>query len=138
MAGYRAAFMIGDSALIARIRELRKHGGMIVPLPVQIAMTVALGDDVHVAQQRARYNARRDALRPALEAVGFRIEFSDSGLYIWCTRDEDALASIEWLAQRGILATPGSFYGAAGARFIRIAMTSTDAQISEAVSRLKA
>ena len=138
MAGYRAAFMIGDSVLIARIRELRKHGGMMVPLPVQKAMTVALGDDVHVAQQRARYNARRDALRPALEAVGFRIEFSDSGLYIWCTRDEDAWTSIEWLAQRGILATPGSFYGAAGARFIRIAMTSTDAQISDAVTRLKA
>jgi aspartate/methionine/tyrosine aminotransferase len=111
---------------------------MMVPLPVQKAMTVALGDDVHVAQQRARYNARRDALRPALEAVGFRIEFSDSGLYIWCTRDEDAWTSIEWLAQRGILATPGSFYGAAGAQFIRIAMTSTDAQISDAVSRLKA
>jgi len=27
MAGYRAAFMIGDSELIARIREIRKHGG---------------------------------------------------------------------------------------------------------------
>jgi aspartate/methionine/tyrosine aminotransferase len=26
MAGYRAAFMIGDSVLIAKIREIRKHG----------------------------------------------------------------------------------------------------------------
>ena len=69
MAGYRAAFMIGDSALIARIREIRKHGGMMVPLPVQKAMTVALADDKHVAEQRARYNARKDALLPALEAA---------------------------------------------------------------------
>jgi len=138
MAGYRAAFMIGDSALIARIRELRKHSGMMVPLPVQKAMTIALGDDTHVVEQRARYNARRDAMRPALEAVGFRIEFSNSGLYVWCTRDEDAWASVEWLAQRGILATPGSFYGIAGARYIRLAMTATDAQINAAVLRLKA
>jgi len=138
MAGYRAAFMIGDSALIARIRELRKHAGMMVPLPVQKAMTVALNDASHVAEQRARYNARRDALRPALEAAGFHIEFSNSGLYIWCTRNEDAWTSVEWLAQRGILATPGGFYGAHGARHIRIAMTATDAQINDAVSRLKA
>ena len=138
MAGYRAAFIVGDSALVAQVREFRKHAGMMVSLPVQKAMTVALGDDVHVAAQRARYNTRRDVLRPALEGAGFRVEFSNSGLYLWCTRDEDAWTSVEWLAQRGILATPGSFYGQDGARFIRLAMTATDAHISEAVERLKA
>jgi aspartate/methionine/tyrosine aminotransferase len=138
MAGYRAAFMIGDSELIARIREIRKHGGMMVPLPVQKAMTIALSDDKHVAEQRARYNARKDALRPALEAAGFTIEFSDAGLYLWCTRNEDAWESVAWLANRGILATPGSFYGSQGARHIRIAMTATDAQIADAVQRIRA
>jgi len=137
MAGYRAAFMIGDPVLIARIRELRKHGGMMVPLPVQKAMTVALSDDQHVAEQRSRYNARRDVMRPALEAAGFRIEFSNSGLYLWCTRDEDAWQSVEWLARRGVLATPGSFYGLAGSRHIRIAMTATDNQINSAAARIK-
>jgi aspartate/methionine/tyrosine aminotransferase len=138
MAGYRAAFMVGDSALIARIREIRKHGGMMVPLPVQKAMTVALADDAHVAEQRARYNARKDAMRPALVSAGFTIEFSDSGLYLWCTRNEDAWTSVAWLAERGILATPGSFYGEHGKNHIRIAMTATDAQIADAVQRLKA
>ena len=138
MAGYRAAFMVGDSALIARIREIRKHGGMMVPLPVQKAMTVALADDAHVAEQRARYNARKDAMRPALVSAGFTIEFSDSGLYLWCTRNEDAWTSVAWLAERGILATPGSFYGEQGKNHIRIAMTATDAHISDAVQRLKA
>ena len=138
MAGYRAAFMIGDSELVARIREIRKHGGMMVPLPVQKAMTVALSDDKHVAEQRTRYNDRKDALRPALEAAGFTIEFSDAGLYLWCTRNEDAWESVAWLANRGILATPGSFYGSQGARHIRIAMTATDALIADAAQRIKA
>jgi len=138
MAGYRAAFMIGDSELVAKIREIRKHGGMMVPLPVQKAMTVALSDDKHVAEQRTRYNDRKDALRPALEAAGFTIEFSDAGLYLWCTRNEDAWESVAWLANRGILATPGSFYGSQGARHIRIAMTATDAQIADAAQRIKA
>ena len=137
MAGYRAAFLIGDSALIAKIRELRKHAGMMVALPVQKAMTVALADDLHVAEQRARYNARRDALIPALQGCGFRIEFSNAGLYIWCTRDEDAWTSVDWLATRGILATPGSFYGEKGKNHIRIAMTVSDTQIADALTRLK-
>jgi aspartate/methionine/tyrosine aminotransferase len=101
-------------------------------------MTVALSDNQHVAQQRARYNARKDALRPALIDAGFKVEFSDSGLYLWCTRNEDAWTSVDWLAERGILATPGSFYGALGQNHIRIAMTATDAQIANAVQRLKA
>ena len=138
MAGYRAAFMVGDSALIARIREIRKHGGMMVPLPVQKAMTVALADDEHVAEQRARYNARKDAMRPALASAGFTVEFSESGLYLWCTRNEDAWTSVAWLAERGILATPGSFYGEQGKNHIRIAMTASDAHIADAVHRLKA
>ena len=138
MAGYRAAFMVGDTALIARIREIRKHGGMMVPLPVQKAMTVALADDAHVAEQRARYNARKDAMRPALASAGFTVEFSESGLYLWCTRNEDAWASVAWLAERGILATPGSFYGEQGKNHIRIAMTASDAHIADAVQRLKA
>jgi len=137
MAGYRAAFLIGDSELISRIREIRKHVGMIVPLPVQKAMTIALSDEAHVAQQRDRYNARKDAIRPVLVANGFTIEYSDSGLYLWCTRNEDAWKSVDWMADFGILVTPGSFYGQAGAQHIRVAMTATDDQIADAVTRLK-
>lgn len=138
MAGYRGAFLIGDAELIARIREVRKHAGMMVPLPVQHAMIAALGDDEHVAQQCARYNARRDHLTPALESVGFVVEDSRAGLYIWCTRGESDWDSVSWLADLGILATPGHFYGEKGAQHIRVALTATDSQISAAASRLMA
>lgn len=136
MAGYRAGFLIGDPDLVARIREVRKHAGMIVPLPIQNAMVTALGDDKHVAEQRARYNSRRERLIPALEQVGFVIEDSRAGLYIWCTRNEQDWESIAWLAEYGILATPGHFYGEKSGTHIRIALTATDEQIDRAVSRL--
>ena len=136
LAGYRAAFVVGDPAIIARMLEVRKHAGMMVPLPVQHAMVAALSDDVHVGEQRSRYNARRAILRPALQSAGFSIEHSDAGLYIWATRHEDCWDSITWLAERGILATPGVFYGDAGAHHIRIAMTATDEQIAEAAARI--
>ena len=136
LAGYRAGILIGDPELIAQIREVRKHAGMMVPFPVQRAMTVALADEIHVAEQAVRYRARRDVLQPALEKAGFQVHYTESGLYIWCTRDESDWDSVSWLADRGILATPGSFYGENSARFIRVALTSTDAAIAQAVARL--
>jgi aspartate/methionine/tyrosine aminotransferase len=136
LAGYRAGLIVGDSEIIGRIREVRKHAGMLLPLPIQRAMTAALGDEKHVAIQAERYAARREVLSSALIAAGFQIDFSNAGLYIWCTRNEDSWTSVSWLADLGILATPGIFYGEAGAQHIRIAMTATDAQITEAASRI--
>ena len=52
LAGYRAGFVAGDPMLVQRLRERRKHAGMIVPAPVQAAMVAALGDDEHVVEQR--------------------------------------------------------------------------------------
>jgi succinyldiaminopimelate transaminase len=138
MAGYRGAFVIGDPALIKKILEIRKHAGMMVPLPIQHAMIAALSDDAHVQEQRARYNNRRKTLAPALESIGFRIDHSDAGLYIWCTRGEDSWKSVEALAELGILVTPGIFYGNDGAQHVRIAMTATDNAIADAATRISA
>ena len=136
MAGYRAAMMIGDKDLIAKILEVRKHAGMMVPLPVQKAMVAALGDNKHVAEQRDRYNARKAKVRSAIQKNGFKVDHSEAGLYLWATRDESAWDSVSWFAERGILVTPGHFYGEKGANHVRIAMTATDAQIDELVKRL--
>ncbi|HVT21363.1 MAG TPA: aminotransferase class I/II-fold pyridoxal phosphate-dependent enzyme, partial [Mycobacteriales bacterium] len=106
------------------------------PAPVQAAMIAALGDDAHVVVQRARYEARRSILLAALRDAGFSVDDTGAGLYLWSTRDEDCWDTVGWLAERGILAAPGSFYGAAGSRHVRIALTATDERIAAAASRL--
>lgn len=136
LAGYRAAFVAGDPAVIAALLEVRKHAGLIVPAPVQAAMVVALGDDSHVAEQKERYRARRDMLLPAVEAAGFRVEHSNAGLYLWATRDEDCWDTLGMLAEAGILAAPGAFYGEAARRHVRIALTAGEREVSAASSRL--
>ncbi|WP_184509097.1 succinyldiaminopimelate transaminase [Terracoccus luteus] len=136
LAGYRAAFVAGDPALVGALLEVRKHAGMIMPAPVQRAMAVALRDDEHVAEQREVYRRRRETLLPAVEAFGLRVEGSEAGLYLWSTRDEDCWATVEALADRGVLVAPGSFYGPAGHRHVRIALTATDERIAEAADRL--
>jgi aspartate/methionine/tyrosine aminotransferase len=108
----------------------------MLPVPVQAAMIAALGDDSHIDQQRAVYAARRTTLRKALESAGFTIEHSEGGLFLWATRDEPCRDTVDWLAERGILAAPGDFYGPRGHRHVRVALTATDERISAAAARL--
>jgi aspartate/methionine/tyrosine aminotransferase len=105
---------------------------------VQAALVAALGDDAHVAEQKARYAVRRQQLKSAVESAGFRVEHSEAGLYLWCTRDEACWDTVEALAALGILAAPGEFYGDDGGKHVRLALTATDDRIAAAVERLSA
>ena len=136
LAGYRAGFLAGDADLVAELLEVRKHAGMIVPRPVQEAMIDLLGDSDHVEEQRQRYLARRRVLRPALEGAGFTIVHSEGSLYLWATRGEHCRASVDFLAERGILVAPGDFYGAAAGEYVRVALTATDERVAAAAERL--
>ena len=141
LAGYRCAFVAGDPALVSELLAVRKNLGLQMPAPQQAAMIAALDDDAHVLEQHARYAARRARLREALESAGFRIDHSEASLYLWASRqtpegDEACWDTVSWLAERGILAAPGTFYGAAGAHHVRIAFTATDERIDAAVERL--
>lgn len=136
LAGYRAALLAGDPVLVQRILEVRKHAGMIMPSPVQHAMATALRDDSHVEDQRDRYGLRREKLVEAVSRAGLRIDHSEAGLYLWATREEDCWTTVSALADLGILVAPGAFYGPAGARHVRIALTASDERIDAACARL--
>ncbi|WP_047221269.1 MULTISPECIES: succinyldiaminopimelate transaminase [Protofrankia] len=136
LAGYRAGFVTGDPRLVAGLLEVRRHAGAMLPTPVQAAMTAALADDMHVAEQRARYANRRAVLAAALAVAGFTIEHSEAGLYLWATRGEDAWATVDALATVGVLVAPGVFYGEVGRRHVRIALTGPDAQIATVPERM--
>lgn len=137
LAGYRGSFVAGDPQLISQLLEIRKHMGMMVPLPIQMATTVALQDEQHVLQQAERYKSRRRIVQEAIERLGFTVEFSEAGLYLWATRNEEDWQTVSWFAELGVLVTPGRFYGEKGARHIRIALTATDEKINEVANRLK-
>ncbi len=136
LAGYRAAYVAGDPEIVSGLREVRRHSGLMVPAPVQAAMRAALDDDAHVGKQRPRYSRRRRLLLSALERAGFRAEHSEASLYLWVTRGEPCMDTVRWLAELGILVAPGDFYGPAGARHVRVALTATDERIEAAVARL--
>ena len=107
---------------------------MMVPGPIQRAAIAAYSDNEHVHVQRDRYRTRRANLRQALESASFSIDHSVAGLYLWATSGRDSWETTRWFAERGILVTPGEFYG--DDDHVRIAHTATDERVNAAVSRL--
>jgi len=137
LAGYRAAFAAGCGEIVSGLLNVRKHAGLMLPAPLQAAMVAALGDDEHVDAQRERYRQRRSVLLPALKDAGFRIDHSEGGLYLWATEGVDAWESIGRLADLGIIAGPGHFYGDHFPQHVRFSLTATDERIQAAAERLR-
>ncbi len=140
LAGVRAGFYAGDAELVGYLADVRRHAGLMVPGPVQDAAVVALGDDLHVDEQRARYRQRLEFLAAAFGRVGWPVGLPDGGFYLWMPVPPDlgdgwGLASV--LARRaGLLVSPGEFYGPAGAAFVRIAAVQPMDRLELVASRL--
>jgi succinyldiaminopimelate transaminase len=132
MAGLRAGFVAGDHELVRYLGEVRKHGGLMMPDPVQAAAAVALGDDEHVREQQARYARRRALALPALESRGLVHDGGSSTFYLWlrdADRTRDGWTIAEDLAATGLVVAPGDFYGASSTDHVRVALTLTDEQV---------
>lgn len=137
LASYRAGWIAGDAKLVQELLLVRKHAGLMVPGPIQHAMVAALNDDTHEQLQKSLYANRRLVLLKALTEAGFTVDHSEAGLYLWARREGlDGRGSLDWLAERGILAAPGDFYGPAGAGHVRVGLTAADDRVAEAARRI--
>jgi succinyldiaminopimelate transaminase len=138
LAGLRVGWYAGDGDLVGYLREVRKHAGFMVPGPVQLAATAALGDTGHVEAQRARYWERLTAMSEILEGLGVSAALPDGGFYLWArVPGGDAWGFAERLAaEGGALVSPGDIYGEAGAGYVRVAMVQPVARLRLVAQRL--
>ncbi len=137
LAGVRVGFYAGDAELVTYLQEVRKHAGMMVPGPAQAAGVAALDDDDHVELQRERYRARLELLAEVLsDWAGIEVPPPAGAFYLWIPVD-DGWDFTERLAREGgALVSPGEFYGADGARFVRVAVVQPDERIRLVAERL--
>ena len=140
LAGLRLGWYAGDPDLVHYLREVRKHVGMMVPGPVQLAGVAALADQAHVDAQRERYWQRLVAMRDILARVGVDAPLPGGGFYLWAPAPGgDAWGFADWLAARGgVLVSPGDIYGPPGAAHVRIAMVHSLERLDLVAERLSA
>ena len=137
-AGMRLGFFAGDPSLVSYLREVRKHVGMMVPGPVQLAGVVALADQSHVDEQRSRYRERLVRMRSILAGIGVDAPLPGGGFYLWAPAPGgDAWGFTERLAtQGGLLVAPGDIFGPPGAGYVRVAMVQPMERLDLVASRL--
>lgn len=138
LAGVRAGFYAGDTEIVAFLRLVRQHAGLMVPGPVQAAVALAYGDDDHVDKQREVYRRRLELLSGALATIGVEAPMPDGGFYLWCHKAGlDGWQLAAELAERsGLIASPGELYGQDGAAYARIAVVQPDERLELAAARL--
>jgi acetylornithine aminotransferase len=131
MPGYRSGFVAGDPEIVAALKRYRPNVGVAPPEFIQRAAAAAWGDEEHVAAVRSLYRAKRDVLAPALEARGMRHAGGDATFFLWLEGGDH-----EQLLQQGIVLTPGDYFGAAGAGYLRLALVPTLAECERAAGLL--
>jgi acetylornithine aminotransferase len=131
MTGYRSGFVAAPAEIISALKAYRPTVGTAPQEFVQRASVVAWNDERHVAETRARYEAKRDVMIPAIERKGWEIVASDATMYLWVVGpDADALL------ERGILVSPGEFFGPSGAGYVRFALVPTLGECERAAAIL--
>ncbi|MEQ8840368.1 MAG: aminotransferase class I/II-fold pyridoxal phosphate-dependent enzyme [Acidimicrobiales bacterium] len=138
LAGTRAGFYAGDTELVEYLREVRKHGGCLVPGPVQAAAVAAWDDQVHVDELRDVYRHRLELGIELFARIGIEATMPQGGFYLWVAApDGDAWGLTRELAERtGVIVSPGEFYGDAGAGHVRLAVVQPTERLQLAVDRL--
>jgi acetylornithine aminotransferase len=135
MTGYRSGFVAAPVEVIAALKAYRPTVGTAPQEFVQRASVVAWDDERHVEETRARYAAKRDVLLPVLADVGWEVVASDATMYLWVAVP-DAETLVERLLERGVLVSPGSFFGPSGEGYIRFALVPPLAECERAAAIL--
>jgi acetylornithine aminotransferase len=139
MTGYRSGFAAGDATLIAALKAFRPTVGTAPQEFVQRASVVAWGDEEHVAETRARYGRKRTLFLDLFARKGVRVAGSDATMYIWAEvpEGETSESFAERLLEHGVLFAPGSYLGAAGEGYFRVALVPSEDECARAVEILE-
>jgi len=139
MTGYRSGFAAADRDLISALKQFRPSVGTAPQEFVQRASIVAWNDEAHVDRTREIYRRKRDVLLPVLRSKGIRVAGSVATMYLWLDvpGDERSEEFAARLLERGLIVSPGSFFGSEGEGYWRMALVPTEEECRRAAAILE-
>jgi succinyldiaminopimelate transaminase len=139
MTGYRSGFVAAPPELIAALKQFRPTVGTAPQEFIQHASIAAWNDEEHVGRTREIYRRKREILLEVLGRKGIHVAGSEATMYLWL-EVPDGSASEEFaerLLERGLIVSPGSFFGDAGEGYWRMALVPTEAECRRAAEILE-
>jgi LL-diaminopimelate aminotransferase len=144
MTGWRCAALVGNAQALRAYWQLKTNidSGMFEAVQLAGAAALAPDADTEVASMNELYRRRRDLVCEALRAIGVDVRPPRSTIYVWAPIPDGFSSSAEYcehvLEHTGVVLSPGAIYGPAGEGWFRIALTTPDERLLEAVQRLGA
>ncbi len=141
LTGARISFLMGNEKIVRHFAAMRSQIDYGTFLPVQYGAIAALnGPQDYVAENRAEYRRRRDALCDGLAGIGWAGAASAGTMFVWAPlpggyTDSEAFC-MELVERSGVLCTPGSSFWSGGNGYVRFALTMPCPQLEKAIASI--
>ena len=144
MAGWRCAFLVGNSQVVQALVKLKSYLDYGMFQPIQIAATVTMNEAPDFPKEvTAIYQGRRDALIDGLERIGWSIPKPKGSMFVWAPIPEpyaemDSVAFSSMLVRECEVATsPGIGFGPGGEGYVRFALIENEQRIAQGIRNLR-
>jgi alanine-synthesizing transaminase len=144
MPGWRIGFAVGNERLIAALARVKSYLDYGAFTPIQVAATAALnGPDDCIAEMRATYKRRRDALVDSFGRAGWNVPPPAASMFAWAPIPEpfQPLGSVEFatllVEKAGVAVSPGAGFGEYGEGHVRIALVENEQRIRQAARNIR-
>ena len=142
MGGFRVGYAMGNSDLIAALRQVKaavdfnQYRGIL-----NGAISALTGPQDTVRTSVETFRKRRDAFVNALQGMGWLVPVPEATMYVWAKLPEPwAEDSVKFCTQlvqsTGVAASPGAGFGKSGEGYVRFALVESPAMLEAAVRKI--
>ncbi|MBD1887039.1 LL-diaminopimelate aminotransferase [Microcoleus vaginatus] len=142
MGGFRVGYAIGNSELIAALRQVKaavdfnQYRGIL-----NGGISALTGPQDTVRTSVETFRKRRDAFVNALHGIGWQVPVPPATMYVWAKLPEPwAEDSVKFCTQlvqsTGVAASPGAGFGKSGEGYVRFALVESPAILETAVRKI--
>ena len=142
MAGWRVGMLCGAKERINEVLKFKSNmdSGMFLPLQLAAAKALELGQDWYDSVNDV-YRKRRKKVFDLLDLLNCTYDKNQAGLFVWAAIPVDAKDGFELtdrvLNDSNVFITPGSIFGSAGEKYIRVSLCATVEKLDEAINRIR-
>jgi len=144
MAGWRVAFLVGNSEVVQALVKLKSYLDYGTFQPIQIAATVTMNEAPDYPKEICSiYESRRDVLIDGLGRLGWDIPKPKGSMFVWAQIPEPyaEMNSVEFCShlvrECDVALSPGVGFGPGGEGFVRFALIENEQRIRQGLHNLK-
>lgn len=136
MGGFRVGFAAGDANALAALARVKGAIDFHPYLGIQAAAVAALNTPPSGLEV---FQTRRDALVPALHALGWQAEWPQASMYVWARPvglTNSVAYALRAAEETGVALAPGRAFGSQGEGYLRFALVQPPEMLRAAAARL--